>query len=71
MKKSKQTNLKPAIDHFGSVRGIAEAMDINPMAVRQWRKRGIPALRAIELSELSSGAFKASDILPILKGHVV
>lgn len=60
------TNLQPALNYFGSQAKIAEALGINPMAVTQWKKRGIPPIRAIELSQVANGAFKPSDILPIL-----
>jgi DNA-binding transcriptional regulator YdaS (Cro superfamily) len=62
------TNLQPAIDYFGSQVAIAKALGINPMAITQWKKRGIPPMRAIELANASQGAFMPSDILPALSG---
>ncbi|MGZ5029049.1 MAG: Cro/CI family transcriptional regulator [Methylobacter sp.] len=61
------TNLQPALDHFGSGAAIARLFGKKPMMVTQWKRRGIPVNRAIELSKMSNGAFKPSDILPALK----
>lgn len=60
------TNLQPAINYFGSQAKIAAAVGVDPMAVTQWKKRGIPPMRAIQLSHMAKGAFKPSDILPLL-----
>jgi DNA-binding transcriptional regulator Cro len=57
------TNLRPAIDHFGSIVIIAKTLKLSTMAIYQWKRRGIPTDRALELAALSDGAFRAYDIL--------
>lgn len=58
------TNLKPAIEYFGNQAKLAKALNLNPMAITQWKRRGIPPKRAKQIAELTNGAVKASDILP-------
>jgi DNA-binding transcriptional regulator YdaS (Cro superfamily) len=60
------TNLKLAIDYFGSQAALAKAADVDPMAVTQWKKRGIPPKRAKQIERLTNKAVKASDLLPDL-----
>lgn len=68
MKENKDidTNLEPAINYFGSGNALARAMGLNPMAVTQWKRRGIPAERAKQISELTDGEIKPSVIKPKL-----
>jgi DNA-binding transcriptional regulator YdaS (Cro superfamily) len=58
------TNLQLAIDYFGSQAKLARAIGINPMAVTQWKRRGIPPHRAKQISDMTQGAIKTSDLLP-------
>jgi DNA-binding transcriptional regulator YdaS (Cro superfamily) len=60
------TNLQPAIDYFGSQALMAKAIGVNPMAITQWKRRGIPARRAKQISDATNGKVKASDLLPDL-----
>ena len=58
------TNLEPAFEFFKSSKGLAEALGLQPMAITQWKRRGIPPKRAKEISDLSNGVIKPSDIKP-------
>jgi DNA-binding transcriptional regulator YdaS (Cro superfamily) len=58
------TNLKPAIEFFGNQAKLAKAMKLHPMAITQWKRRGMPPARAKEISDLTNGAIKPSDLLP-------
>lgn len=68
MKENKDidTNLDKAIEYFGSQVALARTMGLDPMAVTQWKRRGIPAERAKQISELTDGEIKPSDIKPKL-----
>lgn len=58
------TNLKPAIEYFGTQAKLAEALGLNPMVVTQWKRRGIPPKRAKQISDLTDGKIKPADLLP-------
>jgi len=58
------TNLQPAIDYFKTQKALADALEVNPMAITQWKKRGIPPKRAKEIAKLTNGKVKASVLLP-------
>jgi DNA-binding transcriptional regulator YdaS (Cro superfamily) len=58
------TNIQIAIDYFGSQAALARAMNLNPMAVTQWKRRGLPPKRAKEISNLTNGIIKPADLLP-------
>jgi DNA-binding transcriptional regulator YdaS (Cro superfamily) len=58
------TNLQPAIDYFGNQAKLARAMGLDPMSVTQWKRRGLPLKRAIEISKLTNGTVKPVDLLP-------
>jgi DNA-binding transcriptional regulator YdaS (Cro superfamily) len=62
-------NLQPAIDYFGSLNATAKAIGLSTMAAHQWKKRGLPPERAIEISKASNGAVKPSDLLPEFNWH--
>jgi len=53
------TGLNKLIKQIGSARKLASMLrneqgkPISPMAISQWQKRGVPANRAVELSDLS------------------
>lgn len=58
------TNLEPAILFFRSQANLAHAMKLDPQAVTQWKRRGIPPARAKQISELTGGVVKPWDIKP-------
>lgn len=47
-----------AIDYFGSVAALAEALDISPEAIYQWREN-VPLGRDFQLQVLTKGKLKA------------
>lgn len=58
------SNIQLAINYFGSQVALARALNLNPMAVTQWKRRGLPPKRAKEISDLTGGAIKTADLLP-------
>jgi DNA-binding transcriptional regulator YdaS (Cro superfamily) len=60
------SNLNIAINYFGSGAKLAKAVGLDPMAVTQWKKRGIPPKRAKQIERLTNGDVKASSLLPDL-----
>jgi DNA-binding transcriptional regulator YdaS (Cro superfamily) len=58
------SNIQLAIDYFGSQAALAKALGVNPMAVTQWKKRGLPPVRAMQISKCTHGAIKPDELLP-------
>ena len=62
-------NLDPAIKYWGSIKKIAEVMDVETMTIYTWRiKDDLPIKRALQMVELSNGKVKLRDLMPHLKG---
>ncbi len=58
--------LERAINACGGLSGFAERMGVSPQVVVNWRKRGIPADRALEVEEKTRGtpyAITAAQVL--------
>lgn len=52
---------------FGSIAGLAELLDVNPMTIRQWKARGrIPAERCPEIVAVSNGRIALHELRPDL-----
>lgn len=51
------------IAFFGSRSELARRLNVDRSAVTQWANDGLPAARAIEIEQISNGAFKAVDIV--------
>ena len=47
-----------AVDHFGSMRALADALDITVQAIYQWGD-AVPEGRAFQIEVLTRGALKA------------
>lgn len=59
--------LDKAIAHFGKPHrpaNLAKALDVDPMTVRQWRKRGVPAERVLEIVIAVKGEVTAYELRP-------
>lgn len=56
-------NKTQAVQHFGSVSALAQALGVTYEAVRQWVE--VPALRQYQLQLMTAGALVA-DALPTL-----
>jgi DNA-binding transcriptional regulator YdaS (Cro superfamily) len=59
--------IKVLINHYGSIKKCADALNISDAAIHGWRKRGeIPPKRALQIEVSSNGAIKCQDIRPAL-----
>jgi len=50
-------------DYYGSHDAIAEAFKVERQNVTHWKKKGIPAKRALEVEKKTKGAVTAMDVL--------
>ena len=51
------------LGRFGTNGELARKFDITREAVRQWKKKGIPTDRALEIHKLTSGEISVDEIL--------
>ena len=51
---------KDALDHYGSKRAIAKALDISVQAVHKWGKL-VPELSAYKLERITNGELEVGD----------
>ncbi len=59
------SGLTKAIDYFGSQTLMAEKLGLrSSMAISQWKKRGVPIKRAIQIEELTKGAITRQQLCP-------
>jgi DNA-binding transcriptional regulator YdaS (Cro superfamily) len=58
------TNLEPVLTYFKTQSALADALGLDPMAITQWKRRGIPPTRAKEIADLTNGAVRPVDIKP-------
>jgi hypothetical protein len=57
-------NWQSVIDHFGTVQEITDLLKLrSTMAVYQWKRRGFPPKRAMQIELLTDGKFKAHDLI--------
>lgn len=61
-------NLDKALKFFGSKAELARVLEVSPMVVYQWSKRGVPVKRAVEIEKASNEMIKASDLRPDVFG---
>ena len=54
--------MNKAIERFGSQAKLAEALDVEPMAVTHWKNRGVPLKRAIQIESLTNGDISMRDL---------
>ena len=55
--------LEDIVKWFGNQRAMAKCLGVTDVAVSLWKKEGIPAMRAIEIEEMTRGHFRAVDII--------
>ena len=53
-----------AIEYFGGQAALAEKLGLTKMAVTQWKERGVPLVRAIEIEKLTNGKITCHDLRP-------
>lgn len=64
--------LERAIKFFGSQEELASAVGLTTaMAVTQWRKRGVPPKRCVQIQFATNGAVKASELRPDIFGGTI
>ena len=56
--------LDKAIDILGGQSELAGKLGLTPMAVTQWKDRGVPPKRAIDIEKLTEGKVTRFDLLP-------
>jgi DNA-binding transcriptional regulator YdaS (Cro superfamily) len=47
------------IQYFGSQAAVARAVDVRQPSVWEWKKKGIPAKRQLQIERLTGGTLKA------------
>lgn len=60
--KQAKEGLRKAIDHFGGVAGLAEALGVERQAIYMWRGK-VPKLRAYQIESITEGQITASELL--------
>lgn len=58
--------LDRAIRAVGCGRDLAKTLGVSPMAVSQWKKRGVPVERVHAVVRASNGAVQAHELRPDL-----
>jgi hypothetical protein len=59
-------NWQLIIDHFGTVQDVTDTLKLrSTMAVYQWKKRGIPPKRAMQIELLTNGKLKAAELIKL------
>jgi len=56
--------LSRVIDIVGSGTKLASLLDVNPMTITQWKRRGVPAERVLDLVKASGCIVKPYEIRP-------
>lgn len=63
---AKFSGLDKAVAHFKTKTGLAKALDVEPMTVTHWYRRGLPVARAKQISIATNGAVTIRELLPEL-----
>lgn len=61
-----ESALERAIRTAGGGRALARKLGVSPMAVSQWKKRGVPAERVPAVVRATDGAVQAHELRPDL-----
>ena len=52
---------REVIEHFGSVKAVADALSIKAPSVSEW-KEDIPLLRAYQIEKITGGKLKVEEV---------
>lgn len=63
---TKISALQRAIDIAGGGKALASELGVSPMAVSQWKRRGIPVGRVHDVVRISKGQIQAYELRPDL-----
>ena len=61
--------MEKVIKYFGSQKELADLLGVTQMAISQWKKRGIPIKRCLQIEQLSKGAIKREEIWSDVFNH--
>lgn len=61
-----KTSLEIAIEASGGGKALADSLGVSPMAVSQWKKRGVPAARVPGVVRAAGGRVLAHELRPDL-----
>ncbi len=56
--------LKTAIKHFGSQEKLAKKLGLCSMAITQWKKRGVPANKCLQIEQATDGLVTCYELRP-------
>lgn len=57
--------MEQLIKYFGSKAALAKVLNVDRSAVTLWGIEGLPPKRAIQIERITSGVFKAVDIVGV------
>lgn len=60
--------LQKAIDLYGSQAALASALGVTPMAITQWKSRGVPPVRCIDIERATKKQVTRHQLRPDLFG---
>ena len=58
-----ETAYNRLLEHFGSQAATADALGVSPQVVANWRRRGVPRCRALDIEVVTKGYITARDVL--------
>lgn len=64
---SNQSVFERIVEHFGSKRKLAEALQVKPQSVQKW-DRQIPAERVLQIERLTDGEVTRFEMRPDIFG---
>ena len=66
--KKKPQRADLAINHFGGIQALADALDCSSQAIHMW-KGVVPELRAYQLEVITAGELSRVDLRPDVFSH--
>lgn len=62
------TGLERAINHLGTANALAKKLGLFPQHVHNWKSRGVPAQRCIDIEQATEGAVTRYELRPDVFG---